>query len=228
LLFLYIHNFSVETGPVLLENNLKESRKVRYPRLFQPGKIGKMEVKNRIVMTPMITETADKGGYVSQRTIDYYSERAKGGVGLIVVEASCVQSPVGRGFEPQIDVDDDKFIPGLTHLADGINKNGARSCIQLYHSGPAAHDYITGMKPLGPSPVSYEPVYQPTQEITREQMEKAKQCFVDAAKRWASIRCCCIPAINTSWQASCLLSGTNAKMSTGETSRTEHATPLKC
>ena len=154
-----------------------------YHSLFQPGKIGTMEVKNRIVMTPMITETADKGGYISQRTIDYYAERAKGGVGLIVVEASCVQSPVGRGFEPQIDVDDDKFIPGLSRLADGIKKHGARSCIQLYHSGPAAHKHITGQQPRSPSAVSYTPVYEPTLEITRDQMEETKQCFVDAAKR---------------------------------------------
>ncbi len=100
-----------------------------FDRLMSPGKIGKMEVKNRIVLPPMITEYATRDGFVTQKQIDYYAERAKGGCGLIIVEASCVQVPVGRGFITQINVDDDKYIPGLSRLAEGIKKNGARACI---------------------------------------------------------------------------------------------------
>jgi len=151
-------------------------------RLFQPGKIGKMEVRNRIVMSPMITEYADRDGYITQRQIDYYAERAKGGCGLIIVEAACVQFPVGRGFISQIDLHDDKYISGLSRLAEAMKKNGARTCIQLYHSGAAAHRHITGQQPVAPSAMSY-PYYEASRALTRDEMEEVKECFITAAVR---------------------------------------------
>ena len=64
--------------------------------LFKPGNIGKMEVKNRIVMAPMGTLSSDKEGYVTGRSIRYYAERAKGGTGLIIVEGTAVFLPLLR------------------------------------------------------------------------------------------------------------------------------------
>ena len=151
-------------------------------RLSQPGKIGKMEVKNRIVMPPVHTEYADRNGHIDQRQIDYYAERAKGGCGLIIVEASCVQAPIGRGFITEINLDDDKYILGLSRLAEGMKKNGARACIQLYHAGCAAREHITGQQPVGPSATSY-PLYQASRALTRDEMEEVKQRFIAAAVR---------------------------------------------
>ena len=59
-----------------------------FKRLFEPGRIGQMQVRNRIVMPPMGTGYHDEGGYVSQRFIDYHEARARGGVGLIIIEVT--------------------------------------------------------------------------------------------------------------------------------------------
>ena len=85
----------------------------KFKRLLEPGRIGQMEVRNRIVMPGMQTGLCPEDGYVTQNMKDYYDERARGGVGLIIVEITCVDYPRGKGFLYQIGVDDDKFIPGL-------------------------------------------------------------------------------------------------------------------
>ncbi|HIE17103.1 MAG TPA: NADH:flavin oxidoreductase, partial [Dehalococcoidia bacterium] len=82
-------------------------------KLWQPGRIGSMEVKNRLVMPPMGTGLATKEGIVTDRQIEYYSERARGGAGLVIVELACVDSPVGKAMVRQIAIDDDDFLPGL-------------------------------------------------------------------------------------------------------------------
>ncbi|MFC2022390.1 hypothetical protein ACFLTR_04200, partial [Chloroflexota bacterium] len=71
----------------LLEKERYMSKKVRFEKLFSPGRIGTMEVKNRIVMSPMGTNYADAEGYVTERLKEHFEERAVGGAGLIIVEA---------------------------------------------------------------------------------------------------------------------------------------------
>jgi hypothetical protein len=112
----------------------------RFDKLFEPGKIGTLEIKNRIIMAAMGTRWADKDGKVVQRQLDYHGERARGGTGMVCTEACCVQTPVGRGFE-QISLDDDKYLPGLEKLAEKIKTNGARakmrgSCETGHHGNP--------------------------------------------------------------------------------------------
>ena len=104
-----------------------------YEHLFAPGKIGSMEVKNRIVMPPMGTGYHDAGGYVSQRYIDYLEARARGGVGLIIIEvtAPSVQCNVSNH---QLTLGDDSYIPGLKRLAEIIHSYGTKIAIQLQHS----------------------------------------------------------------------------------------------
>ena len=152
-------------------------------KLFQPGKIGAMEVKNRLVLSPMITEYADANGYVTQTLLDYYAERARGGVGLAFVEASYVQHPVGRGFTGQLALHDDKYIPGLSRLAEAIKSNGARAAIQMHHPGAAARSKITeGLQPVAPSAVSY-PGYEPARALSRDEIKEVITCFIHAAIR---------------------------------------------
>ena len=80
------------------------AERLSYPRLFSPAKIGQMTLKNRVVMAPMVTLLASDTGAVTQRMLDYYAERARGGVGLIIVEATCVH-PSGRAFPCQLGID---------------------------------------------------------------------------------------------------------------------------
>ncbi len=101
--------------------------------LFKPFGLGKMEIRNRIVMPPMVTFLANEYGGVSQRMIDYYTERARGGVGLVIIESAYVleeDRDLGRlGIEnPQLQV-------GLSELAESIQEQGARAFLQLNHRG---------------------------------------------------------------------------------------------
>jgi 2,4-dienoyl-CoA reductase-like NADH-dependent reductase (Old Yellow Enzyme family)/thioredoxin reductase len=102
-------------------------------KLFETGRIGEMELRNRLIMAPMGTFTADRDGYITQQTIDHYVERAKGGVGLIISQATCCipgALPPSRAF-----FNDDKYIPMQKKLADAVHAHGARMATQLVHFG---------------------------------------------------------------------------------------------
>ena len=71
-------------------------------RLFSPGRIGPVEIRNRIVMPSMTTRLADAEGRVTDATIAYYRARAAGGVGLITAEMASPE-PVGRHRLAKID-----------------------------------------------------------------------------------------------------------------------------
>jgi len=151
-------------------------------KLFEPGKIGSLEIKNRIIMAPMGTHWADKDGNVVQKQLDYYAERARGGTGMVVTEACCVQTPVGRGFE-QISLDDNKYLAGLTKLAEAIKTNGARACCQLHHAGAASNHKLTrGLTPVGPSAV-HRRSFEQSRAFTLDEIKELRDCFIEAAKR---------------------------------------------
>ncbi len=151
-------------------------------KLFEAGRIGNLQLKNRIVMPPMGTHWASNDGHVVQRQVDYYAERAKGGVGLVIVEASCVQFPLGRGHL-EISVDSDKYLPGLYRLADTIKKNGARAAIQLQHSGAATNSNWTGgLTPVAPSAVQRKG-YGPARSLSVAEIKEIINCFIQAAVR---------------------------------------------
>jgi 2,4-dienoyl-CoA reductase-like NADH-dependent reductase (Old Yellow Enzyme family)/thioredoxin reductase len=104
-------------------------------RLFEPIKIGKLELKNRIVMPALNTKFGTEWGAVNGRLIDYFVERAKGGVGLIVIENTCIDWPAGKAGTNPIRADDWKFIQGLHDLAEAVHLYGARIATQLQHPG---------------------------------------------------------------------------------------------
>lgn len=142
--------------------------KTRFEKLFQPGSIGSMTLKNRLVLAPMATNFGTKEGLVTQRTIDYYEERARGGVGLVIVEFTGVDSPVGRGTPRQLLIDDDKFIPDLGRLAQAIKRHGAKAAIQIHHSGRQTLSSITGHQPVAPSPIPASDGIRPEGDMPRE------------------------------------------------------------
>ena len=90
-----------------------------FPHLFEPIKIGKTTVKNRIFMPPISTNMADKG-YVTDALVEHYSARAKGGVGLIVTEVTTVE-PVYTYLPGDMSIYDDSYIPGWKKLVDAID-----------------------------------------------------------------------------------------------------------
>ncbi len=126
--------------------------------LFEPGLIGRMEVKNRIVMSPMGTGTHGPEGELTERTAEYYAARARGGVGLIICQSSIIMWESRAPHRPSIY--DDKFIPGFKQVADTIHANGAKAAFQLVHHGRLLTDYQhvvkqpEDIKAIAPSAVS--------------------------------------------------------------------------
>src|SRR5947209_11749694 len=89
--------------------------------LLTPARIGSVEIRNRIVMPPMTTRTADTEGYVTEDTIAYYLARARGGTGLITVEMASAEK-AGRHRRREVRIYDERFIPGLTRLVGQIHR----------------------------------------------------------------------------------------------------------
>ncbi|NTW72247.1 MAG: FAD-dependent oxidoreductase [Eubacteriaceae bacterium] len=98
-----------------------------------------MTLKNRILMPPMGTNFATVSGEVSEDMKKYYELRAKGGTGLITVENTCVDFPMGTNGTKQLRIDDNQFVPGLYELAETIHAYGAKASIQLNHAGASAY-----------------------------------------------------------------------------------------
>ncbi len=103
--------------------------------LFTRSKIGLLDIRNRIVMPPMVTFLANECGGVTQKMIDYYSERAKGGVGLIIVEPAYVREE-DRDFG-RLGIENAHLQVGLSELAESIQEQGAKAFLQLNHRGSA-------------------------------------------------------------------------------------------
>lgn len=119
-----------------------------FPSLFTPVTIGPIELNNRVVMAPMATHFGTGTGRMTQRQIDYYLERARGGVGLIISESNYV-SLEGRGGLNRLGLYDDSQIPEHRKLTEALHAVGTPVCAQLHHGGTTV-----SMKAIGQYPVS--------------------------------------------------------------------------
>jgi len=150
-------------------------------RLWQPFRLGRMELKNRIVMPPMVTRYGSDDGQVTERSKNYYEARARGGAGLIIVEATYVHSR-GRAFLNQLGLSEDRFIPGMSELVRVVQRHGAKIAVQLHHGGREAKSALTGMPPVAPSPLAGLAGEVP-QELTVEEIAEVARFFAQAALR---------------------------------------------
>jgi 2,4-dienoyl-CoA reductase-like NADH-dependent reductase (Old Yellow Enzyme family)/thioredoxin reductase len=155
--------------------------KTRFQKLLEPSWIGSMSVRNRLVMPPMATNFGSREGLVTQRMIDYYEQRAKF-AGLVIVEFTGVDSPVGRATPQQLLIDDDKFIPDLGKLAQAIKRQGARAAIQLHHVGRQAKSSVTGHQPVAPSSIP-APEGELPRELTPSEIATIVARFGEGAER---------------------------------------------
>jgi dimethylglycine catabolism A len=155
--------------------------------LLTPSKIGFVQIRNRIVMPPMTTRTADAEGHVTDHTIAYYTARARGGVGLITVEMAAPEK-VGRHRLREVGIYDERFLPGLQRLVDAIHAAGAKASIQLGHGGGHTREDICGETPIAPSAIPH-PVYEITaatvipEAMTLERIKTTVAAFAAAARR---------------------------------------------
>jgi len=104
-----------------------------FSALLAPGKIGTLELKNRIIMPPMGNRLCGIWGEVTDALIEWYRARANGGAGMCILEATHCATAIDplRGLNRLLRADDTCYIPGLTHLAETIHEGGARAGVQL-------------------------------------------------------------------------------------------------
>ena len=109
----------------------------KFLKLLEPANIGKVKTRNRIIKTAQGSSFIEPTGYVGEQAKAYYETMAKGGVGLLIVESCGVEFPLGiHHFPVQFHLDDDKYIPGYSQLAQVVHKHGCPIFLQLFHSGP--------------------------------------------------------------------------------------------
>lgn len=158
-----------------------------FESLFTPIRIGRLEIRNRIVMAPMATHYADDQGRVSERQIRYYEARASGGVGLIVTESNYVAFE-GRGGIRRLGLHDDSVITGHRKLTERVKAFGCRVCAQLHHGGRTVPPHAIGQFPISATAnqlmVRGEAfIGTVARKLSTEEIGNIVKAFGDAAKR---------------------------------------------
>ena len=119
-----------------------------YDMLFSPMKIGNVEIKNRIVMAPMCMGFGQYNGCATETMMDYYEERAKGGVGLIFTEITRINDFTGASSFGQLGMSHDYQIPALREMADRIHKHNCKIMVELHHPGRQNLGLMIGTVPI--------------------------------------------------------------------------------
>ena len=121
-------------------------------------------------MTPMGTNYGETSGEMSNRHMNYYSLRAKGGVGLIILENANIEYPVGSNGTSQIRIDHDSFMPRYYQLVENLHKNGATVAIQINHAGASASSARTGMETVSSSNIPTKAGGETPRPMTKEEI----------------------------------------------------------
>ncbi len=155
-----------------------------FPKLFEPGRIGNLSLKNRVVKAPQHTGLANPDGSVTDRMLRYYREVASGGVSMVIAEYAWIDNDASRASPCQLGIASMDHIPGLSLLAQTIQANGAKAAIQISHAG---RQRFTLAKPKAPSTVPWEEIYAmgcPAPDVlTFEEILQIVKSFGQAAKK---------------------------------------------
>ena len=135
-------------------------------------------IKNRFMLAPLTNQQSHGDGKLSDEEINWLSMRAKGGFGLTMTAAAHVQSS-GQGFPGQLGIFSEGHMPGLTKLAQTINKENSISIVQIYHGGIQAPEVLTGLQPMGPS----ENEHYGARAMSTSEVEQVIEDFIIAAER---------------------------------------------
>lgn len=155
----------------------------RYNMLFQPIQIGSMEVKNRLVVPAMGTNLAEPDHQAGPALIDYYTERAKGGFGLIITECTAIAQE-GSSLVNECAIWDDSFIPSYQRLTASVHQYGAKICCQLRHTGRETEPKYTGGKQIvAPSAVPCPACQSMPHAMTTEEVYAMVDTYAQAALR---------------------------------------------
>ncbi|MFI3208470.1 MAG: NAD(P)/FAD-dependent oxidoreductase [Eubacteriales bacterium] len=151
-------------------------------KLFSSGKIGSLEIRNRVVMPAMETGLNSISGEVTDRIVAYYEERAAGGCGLIITEITRVAGGAGTGHPVQLNATAPGMIPGLERLANAVHRHGGKIFCQLHHPGREGREMFGGEQIVGPSAIKSLANEEVPRELTTEEVGDIVGKFVMAAK----------------------------------------------
>lgn len=153
-------------------------------KLFTPGNIAKLEIKNRILQAPMGTFSYDSDGVPSEQTVNYFAERAMGGVGLIICHGVRVAPETRVVGLPNLF--EDRYIPIMAKIGNAIHAAGAKCALQIHHTGKAM-TYVKDGQPIesfaSPSPIMYVKAGVIPRGLTKEEIRRLVELFSDAAWR---------------------------------------------
>jgi 2,4-dienoyl-CoA reductase-like NADH-dependent reductase (Old Yellow Enzyme family)/thioredoxin reductase len=156
---------------------------MKYKQLFSKGKIGNLELKNRIVMPAIGTALASSTGEASQEIIAYYEERAKGGCGLIITEITRIDEEYGVGCANQLTLTKPQHVPQLERLVRTVHKYDTKMFVQLHHPGRETHSIlIEGRQIVAPSAIMCKRTMEMPRALTTEEVEGLVKKFVTGAK----------------------------------------------
>lgn len=149
-------------------------------KAFEPGFIGDLEIKNRIVMAPMISNLANSDGSSNDNLVRYLEERAKGGTGLIITEYTYIDNLNSRGSRNELGAYSPSLIPKLRRITEAIHPYGAKVFMQLVHAGGKALQEENSRPPMAPSSVDY--MGRRPEEMSEDDIEGVIRSFEKAAQ----------------------------------------------
>ncbi len=150
-------------------------------KLFEPIQIGPVSLDNRVVMTAMHLNYTPTGD-VTDRFIDFYRARARGGVGFIIIGGADINDQAS-GMDFMLSIKDDRNIPGLKKFVDAIHSEGAKCAVQLYMAGAYSFCGMKGLPVLAPSEYTSSFSRSRTTAMTLEDIERVQGDFVSATRR---------------------------------------------
>ena len=164
------------------------SPKPGFYKLLEPGNIGRVKIKNRIVKTASGTSYDDQGHHVTEKLKAYYEALARGGVGLIVVENCAIDYPLGHiGTGHGLRLDNDEYIAGDSELTRAIHKHGGVTFLQLQHAGAWHMSPVTGLQAVSASSLNESelpgPMFSVPRELTIAEIEEIVDKFARAVER---------------------------------------------
>ena len=150
--------------------------------LEQPGNIGNLRLKNRVVMAPMGTNYSTTDGLSTERDRMYYAERARGGVGMIMTEAMVVTAQA-RPHHNSLCCYHDRFIAGLASIVAAIHAHDCHVFAQLNHRGALLRRSVLNMEPVGPSAWKNPNTGDDVRPLTVPEIATIQKLFVASARR---------------------------------------------
>jgi 2,4-dienoyl-CoA reductase-like NADH-dependent reductase (Old Yellow Enzyme family) len=115
-------------------------------QIFEPISIGKLKLKNRLVMAPLLTNLASTEGAITEGLRQHYQRRAEGGVGMIVTEGSCIDKK-HRMSKNNLGIYDDSLLPSLQEFTSMIHDSDCKIAMQLVHAMGMVDLNVVGTKP---------------------------------------------------------------------------------